>query len=61
MKYEKFVSVLYFVVCFAKTFAKYPQNAKYKKCIAGLTNKPTSSSNYLDTVPRHFYCTGQLQ
>ncbi len=30
------VSVSYFAVCFAKTFAKYPRNAKYKKCIAGL-------------------------
>ncbi len=36
MKYEKYiVSVSYFVVCFTKTFAKYPQNAKYEKCIAG--------------------------
>ncbi len=37
MKCEKcIVSVSYFVACFAKTFAKYPQNAKYEKCIAGL-------------------------
>ncbi len=31
MKREKcIVSVSYFVMCFAKTFEKYPQNAKYK-------------------------------
>ncbi len=30
------VSVSYFVVYYAKTFAKYPQNAKYEKCIASL-------------------------
>ncbi len=36
VKYEKcIVSVSYFVVCFAKTFVKYPQNAKYETCIAG--------------------------
>ncbi len=35
MKYKKcIVSVSYFVMCFAKTFAKYPQNVKYEKCIA---------------------------
>ncbi len=35
VKYEKCkASVSYFVVRFAKTFTKYPQNAKYKKCIA---------------------------
>ncbi len=33
---KRIASVSYFMVCFAKTFAKYPQNAKYKKCIAGL-------------------------
>ncbi len=39
IKCEKcIVSVSYFVVCFVKTFAKYPQNGKYKKCIAGLMN-----------------------
>ncbi len=39
MKYEKcIVSVMYFVVCFAKTFAKYSRNAKYEKCIASLTD-----------------------
>ncbi len=37
MKYEKCTaSVLYFVVCFVKTFAKYPEKVKYGKCIAGL-------------------------
>ncbi len=37
MKCEKcVVSVLYFIVCFAKIFAKYQQNAKYEKCIAAL-------------------------
>ncbi len=37
MKFEKcIVSVSYFVVCFAKTLAKYARNAKYEKCIAGL-------------------------
>ncbi len=30
------VSVLHFVVCFAKTFVKYPQNAKYEQYIASL-------------------------
>ncbi len=31
VKYEKcIVSVPYFVVCFAKTFTKYLQNAKYE-------------------------------
>ncbi len=30
------VSVSHFVACFAKTFAKYLRNAKYKKCIADL-------------------------
>ncbi len=35
MKYKKcIVSVLYFVVYFAKTF--YPRNVKYNKCITGL-------------------------
>ncbi len=28
--------VSHFVVCFVKTFAKYPRNAKYEKCIASL-------------------------
>ncbi len=38
MKYEKCVmSVSYFVVCFAKTFVKYPQNVKYEKCTASVT------------------------
>ncbi len=37
MIYEKcLVSVLYLVVCIAKTLAKYLQNAKYETCIAGL-------------------------
>ncbi len=37
MKCEKCtVSASYFVVCFAKTFAKYARNTKYEKCIAGL-------------------------
>ncbi len=30
------VSVLYFVVCFAKSFAKYPGNVKYETFIVGL-------------------------
>ncbi len=38
--YEKCtVGVSYFMVCFAKTLAKYLRNAKYDKCIAGLTGK----------------------
>ncbi len=37
MEYDKYiVSVSYLVVCFAKTFVKYLQNAKYENCIAGL-------------------------
>ncbi len=37
MKYKKcIVSVSYFVVCFAKAYAKYLWNAKYESCIAGL-------------------------
>ncbi len=37
MKYKKcIVSVSYFMVCFAKTHAKYPRNAKYKKSITSL-------------------------
>ncbi len=39
MKYEKcLVSVSYFVVCFAKTHAKYPWHVKYEKCKVGLIN-----------------------
>ncbi len=38
LKCEKcIVSGSHFEVCFVKTFAKYPQNVKYEKCIAGLT------------------------
>ncbi len=38
MKYEQYiVGVSYFVVCFVKTLPKYLQNAKYNKCVAGLS------------------------
>ncbi len=41
MKYENnMVSVSYYMVCFAKTLVKYPQNAKYKKCTA--ISQPTN-------------------
>ncbi len=33
---ECILNVSYFVVCFVKTFAKYPRNMKCKKCIASL-------------------------
>ncbi len=37
MKYEKcVVGVSNFMMCFTKSFAKYPQNVKYDECIASL-------------------------
>ncbi len=50
MKYEKcIVGDLYFVVCFAKTFAKYLQSAKYDKCIASLTGNVVQKKKRLYT------------
>ncbi len=47
MKYEKCIlSVLYFLVCFAKTVTKYTQNAKYDQSIAGVIKTNVSSFSF---------------
>ncbi len=59
MKYEKcVVSVSYFMVCFAKTFA----NAKYKKCIAGLAIITQQNVSNVQCWNFRFFCmfVGQL-
>ncbi len=51
VKYEKcMASVSYFVVCFAKTVAKYPQNEKYEKYIAGLRGNSSSDVTGLHSL-----------
>ncbi len=47
MKYEKcIVDVSYFVVCFAETLVKYPQNAKYDKCNNSRSNGASAALEF---------------
>ncbi len=48
LKCEKYTeSVLHFVMCFTKPFAKYQRNLKYEKRTAGLTEKTRISQAYI--------------
>ncbi len=48
MKCKKcMVSVLYFMMCFAKIFAKCRRNTKYEKCIAGLSENAFMLTTWL--------------
>ncbi len=48
------MGVSYFAVCFAKTLAKYLQNVKYDKCIAGQTETLLVRHYALDVAAHRF-------